>query len=37
MDRPCFAITRGLGGQTSLPVVLHVRKKENVTRAVFFR
>jgi hypothetical protein len=37
MDRPCFAVTRGLGGQTSLPVILHVRKKEAITRAVFFR
>lgn len=27
MDQLCFAVTRGLGNQTSLPVVLHVRKK----------
>ena len=27
MDRLCYAVTRGVGTQTSLPVVLHVRKK----------
>jgi WD40 repeat protein len=30
MDRLCFAVSRGAGAQTSLPVMLHVRKKEAV-------
>jgi hypothetical protein len=30
MDRLCFAVSRDAGRQTSLPVVLHVRKKEAV-------
>jgi hypothetical protein len=30
MDRLCFAVSRGAGGQTSLPVMLHVRKKDAV-------
>jgi hypothetical protein len=34
MDRLIFAKTRGFGEQTSLPVMLHVRKKESAARAV---
>jgi hypothetical protein len=34
MDRLVFAKTRGFGEQTSLPVILHVRKKANATRSV---
>jgi len=34
MDRLVFAKTRGFGEQTSLPVMLHVRKKANITRSV---
>jgi hypothetical protein len=34
MDRLVFAKSRGFGEQTSLPVMLHVRKKANVTRSV---
>jgi hypothetical protein len=34
MDRLIFAKTRGFGEQTSLPVILHVRKKDVPARAV---
>jgi hypothetical protein len=34
MDRLIFAKTRVFGDQTSLPVMLHVRKKEAAARAV---
>jgi WD40 repeat protein/mono/diheme cytochrome c family protein len=34
MDRLVFAKTRGFGEQTSLPVLLHVRKKATITRNV---
>lgn len=34
MDRLVFAKTRGFGEQTSLPVLLHVRKRANVGRSV---
>jgi hypothetical protein len=34
MDRLVFAKTRGFGEQTSLPVLLHVRKKAGITRNV---
>lgn len=34
MDRLVFAKTRGFGEQTSLPVLLHVRKKANIDRSV---
>jgi hypothetical protein len=30
MDRLCYAVTREVGKQTSLPVLLHVRKKDAV-------
>jgi WD40 repeat protein len=34
MDRLVFAKSRGFGEQTSLPVVIHVRKKSNIIRSV---
>ena len=32
-DRPCYAIANEAGKQTSLPLMLHVRKKAAVTTA----